>query len=162
MRRPSARFLALLAVTLTMVPSAVLAQDESPVMGAWLLDSMTAPDGTQAMRHPGLFIYTGTHYSVMFVMGDEARADLSEEPSDAEKLAAYDSFVANSGRYEIAGDQLTTRAFVAKLPNYMHAFPDNATTFTFSVQGDELTLTTKGGAVVRLHRVEGAEFPGSR
>jgi len=162
MRGPTARFLPLLAAALAFVPSAALAQDESPVMGAWLVHSMTFPDGTEMMQHPGLFIYAATHYSAMFVTGDEARTDLSEEPTDAERLAAWRPFVANSGRYEIAGDQLTTRAFVAKSPNYMHAFPDNATAFTFSVQGDELTLTSASGAVVKLHRVEGTEFPGSQ
>lgn len=162
MRGSTARFLPLLAAIFAFVPSAALAQDESPVMGAWLLESITAPDGTERMQHPGIFLYTGTHYSAMFVIGDEARTDLSEEPSDAERLAAWRPFVANSGRYEIAGDQLTTRAFVAKSPNYMHAFPDNATTFTFAVEGDELTLTSAGGAVVKLHRVEGTAFPDSR
>lgn len=130
-------------------------------MGAWMLESITAPDGTEMMQHPGLFLYTGTHYSSMFVIGDEARAGISEEATDAEKLAAYDSFVANSGRYEIDGDQLTSWAYVAKNPNYMHAFPDNAGTLTFAVQGDELTLTSNRGAVVTLRRVEGTLFPGS-
>lgn len=151
-----------LAAALMAVPSAALAQeDHSPVVGAWVIASMVDGEGVEQMRHPGLFIYTGTHYSSMFVFGDEARQDVADvnDITDADKLAAYDSFIANSGRYEIDGDQITTYAYVAKFPNYMHAFPDNASSYTFAIEGDTMTLTFNGGGMMTLRRVEGQPFP---
>lgn len=151
-----------LAAALMVVPSAASAQEEhSPVMGAWLLAGIVDGEGVEQMRHPGLWIYTSTHYSTMFVIGDEARQDVADinDITDADKLAAYESFIANSGRYEIEGDQLTTHAYVAKFPDYMHAFPDNAVTYTFAVDGDTMTLTSGGGTVITLRRVEGVEYP---
>lgn len=149
-----------LAAALLVVPSAASAQEEhSPVMGAWLVASMVDGEGVEQMTHPGLYIYTGTHYSTMFVYGDEARGDSSEEDTDADKLAAYNSFIANSGRYVVDGDQITTYAYVAKFPNYMHAFPENPTTYTFAIDGDTMTLTFNGGATMTLRRVEGQPFP---
>ena len=159
MQRLTVRSLLVLAAALMVVPSAAVAQYESPVMGAWVVTNVTDADGVDQMQHPGLWIYTGTHYSTMYVIGDEARGDSSEGDTDADKLAAYESFIANSGRYEIEGDQITTHAYVAKFPNYMHAFPDNEQVFTFAVEGDELRLTTQGGATITLRRVEGVAYP---
>ena len=160
MQRLTVRSLLVLAAALMVVPSAAFAQeDHSSVMGAWLLTGVTTADGVEQMQHPGLWIYTSTHYSTMFVIGDEARGDSSEEDTDADKLAAYESFIANSGRYEIEGDQLTTHAYVAKFPNYMHAFPDNDVVYTFAVDGDMMTLTTGGGTTITLRRVEGVAYP---
>lgn len=162
MRSLTVRSLLVLAAALMVVPSLALAQeDHSPVMGAWLLTGMTDAEGVDQMRHPGLWIYTSTHYSTMFVFGDEKRADVAdlENITDADKLAAYDSFIANSGRYEIEGDQISTYAYVAKFPNYMHDFPDNAASYSFAIEGDVMTLTYDGGFTITLRRVEGSPFP---
>lgn len=43
----------------------------------------------------------------------------AETETDAEKIAAYDSFIANSGTYEVSGSTLTVRPAVARNPNYM-------------------------------------------
>jgi hypothetical protein len=162
MRSLTVRSLLVLAAVLMVVPSAAFAQEEhSPVMGAWLLAGIVDGEGVEQMRHPGLWIYTSTHYSTMFVIGDEARGNVADldDITDADKLAAYESFIANSGRYEIEGDQLTTHAYVAKFPNYMHDFPDNEQVFTYAVDGDMMTLTTQGGTTISLRRVEGVAFP---
>jgi len=62
----------------------------------------------------------------------------SSEPTDAEKLAAYDSFIANSGTYEVSGSTLTTRPIVAKNPNFMSG---GSVTYTYEIEGDTLRLT---------------------
>lgn len=155
------RSLLFLAAGFLATPATGIAQDESPVQGAWILTGLESADGTAvAPILPSLFLYTGTHYSTMYARGDEARADLSDEPSDEEIVAAYGSFVANSGRYDIDGDQITTRAFVAKNPNYMHAWPDNAQqAYTFAVDGDQLVLNFEDGFKATFRRVEGVPLP---
>ena len=160
MRSLFVRSVLFLAAGVLATPSVSVAQDESPVQGAWIITSGTSADGTvNDAPQPGLFIYTSTHYSTMLVFADEPRADFGDEPTDAETVAAYGPFIANSGRYEISGDEITTRAYVAKHPNYMHAWPDNESTYTFAVDGDQLLLTFGNGAEVTLRRVEGMQMP---
>lgn len=141
-----------------------LAAAAGPVEGAWVATSVTDPDGnTNEQPQPALYVFTGNHYSIMFATGDEPRATAAgDEETDAEKVASYDSFVANSGRYEIDGNLLKTRAYVARVPAYMNAWPDNETSYEFSVDGDTLTLTSQGinaGTVTTLRQVEGSPAP---
>ena len=74
-------------------------------------------------------------------------------------MQAYDSFIANTGRYEVDGDQLTFRAFVAKFPPYMAAWPDNAGKVRVHRAGDELHWTWGNGAMFTLQLVEGSDPP---
>ena len=160
MRGPLFRVLLFLAASFLATPAIGIAQDESPIQGAWIVSGATFADGTARQSpQPGLYIFTSTHYSMMYVPGDEPRADLGEEPTDAETVAAYGPFVANSGRYEVSGDEITTRAYVAKYPNYMHAWPDNTSTYSFAVDGDQMQLTFGSGIIVTLRRVEGMTMP---
>ncbi len=71
------------------------AQGSYELAGAWLVTSRTSPDGeVDSSPQRGLYVFTGSgHYSIMFVNGDEPRAQFSDEgtfgrPTDAEKLAA--------------------------------------------------------------------------
>jgi hypothetical protein len=160
MRSLIVRVLLFLAASFLATPAIGIAQDESPVQGAWIITSAESADGTvDSSPEPGLMLFTGTHYSIMLVLGDEPRTDLPDEPTDAEQVAAYVPFIANSGRYEVSGDEVTTRAYVAKYPNYMHGWPDNASTFTFAIDGDQLHLTFGSGAQISLRRVEGMQMP---
>lgn len=135
-----------------------------PLEGAWIATSVTDAEGnTSNEPQPALYVFTPTHYSMMIATGSEPRAGYQgEEMTDAETLAAYDTFVANSGRYEIDGNILKTRAYVAKDPNYMGDWPENEVTFEFSVDGDTLTLTNQvfaAGTVTTLRQVEGTPNP---
>ena len=142
-------------------PATAVAQDDSPVQGAWIITSLESPDGTvNTSVQPALYLFTSTHYSTMIATSDEPRARFAgEEATDAERLEAYGSFVANSGRYEISGDEITTRAYVAKNPNYMGDWPDNASTYAFAVDGDQLQLTFENGFKITLRHVEGMTMP---
>lgn len=115
----------------------VSAQESSSVQGAWIF---TSEDDS---HQRGLLIFTEENYSMMFVMGDEPRAeyDADEGMTDEETLAAYQSFVANSGRYTIEGDQVTMEAYMAKDPNYMAGWGENAMTLTITVDGAMMTWT---------------------
>jgi hypothetical protein len=143
--------------------AAPLSAQDVDVQGAWVLQSMTDTAGTETESQPGLFVFTGTHYSMMYVPGSEPRAEVSSDTplTDAEKVVAYNSFIANTGRYEVDGDQLTFRAFVAKFPPYMAAWPDNAGTVTVHLAGDILHWTFQNGFMFTLRRVEGEPPPWS-
>ena len=135
---------------------AVLA--ETPLEGAWLATSYTDADGnTNDKPQPALYIFTATHYSIMIATGDEPRVrSEGEDITDAERVVAYQSFIANTGRYEVDGNTLKTRAFVAKSPNYMGDWPENERTVEFEVDGDQLTI--KAETTSRTFRqVEGSD-----
>jgi hypothetical protein len=56
----------------------------------------------------------------MRVPGNQPRSLFKgEDPTNEEKIAAYDSFVANSGTYEVTGATLTLHPMVARSPNFM-------------------------------------------
>jgi hypothetical protein len=98
-------------------------------------------------------------YSMMYVNTEEERAGYDPETAtDAEKVAAYDSFVANSGRYRVDGNSLTYEAFMAKYPNYMAAFggdDSNGVTLEFAIADEILTLTWPNGRGATLRRPGG-------
>ena len=132
------------------------AQGSSELAGAWIVTSRTLPDGeVNSSPQRGLYVFTESgHYSIMYVTGNEARPQLSGEqplgtPTDAEKVAAYDNFIANSGRYSVDGDEIIIEAYVAKNQNYMAAFSaqdrTNAATMTFSIEDGSLTLRRTSG-----------------
>ncbi len=161
------RIVSLLAM-LTVVSAAwrpAPAQDVD-LQGAWLVTSITDASGNETEAQPGLYLFTSTHYSVMFVPGSEPREQYVEgSQTEADRLTAYSSFIANSGRYDVDGDQLTLRAYVAKDPNYMGGFPDDLATATVHIAGgNTLHLTYSGeffisGTMFTLRRVEGSPVP---
>ncbi len=139
--------------------AATTEEPEAPMQGAlegaWKVTevSFESPDTswTDADPQPSLYIFAKQDYSIMHVpsgpdgssqprelfSGDEPIVG-SSEPTDAEKLAAYDSFIANSGTYEVSGSTLTTRPIVAKNPNFMSG---GSLTYTYEIEGDTLRLT---------------------
>ena len=140
------------------LPQSVQAQ--LSIEGAWSVNEWTRDGQTTSPAQPGLFIFTSTHYSAFFVRQDEARAVAAvagpNGMTDAEKAVAYDEFTANTGRYELDGNKLTTRAYVAKGPGFMASWPE----YTVNRSGDTLTLTFANGNVATLTRREGQAPPG--
>ena len=135
---------------------------DAALQGAWVLTSWSDTSGNvYSEPQPGLFVFTGTHYSIMHVNGLEPREQFADDAArtDAELVVAYRSVTANSGRYEVHGDTLTYRAYVAKNPNYMGAWPENENTFRFRIEGDTLRGTWPIGSGFTLHRVEGEPVP---
>ncbi len=113
----STAFAAGLAMTVIVWTSGIAAQ-ELDIQGTWI---RTSDDGS---HQRGAMLFTPTSYSIMAVAGGEPRTELSDDPSDTEIVVAYRSFVANSGRYRLEGNQLIREAYKAKNPNYMAARPD--------------------------------------
>ncbi len=114
----------------------------TPVQGSWISTGWEYDGEAASDPQRGLLVFTGDHYSMMFVFGNEARPRYSGEAlTDAETIAAYGSFVANSGRYSVSGNEVTTQAYMAKDPNYMDDWRENDVTLSFRIVGDTLQLT---------------------
>ncbi len=123
------------------------AQGSPELAGGWIITSWTSADGvTDDTPQRGLFVFaaTGT-YSMMYVLGDETRPTYDGDTmTEAETLAAYGSFVANSGRYTMDGNRFSYEAYMAKDPNYMAEFSaedrTNAVNVEWSIADGILTL----------------------
>lgn len=121
------------------------APPEPPLEGAWSVVSIsvTGPDSSaNATVQPSIYLFGDKHYSMMRVTGNQPRTlAAADSATDAEKLAAYDSFVANSGTYEVADSTITTHPVVARSPNFMSGGSDK---YYFRVSGDTLWLANTG------------------
>jgi hypothetical protein len=143
--------LVLLAV-FTLAAGPLEAQNASDLDGAWIVTGWTSPEGVvDETPQRGVFLFTitrddGGSYSMMFVSGTEPRSEYSgDQQTGDEKIQAYDSFTANSGRLTVQGTELTYEAYMAKDPNYMASFGENGATATWDVDGDTLTLSFTSG-----------------
>jgi hypothetical protein len=68
-----------------------------------------------------------------------------EAMADADKVVAFDTLVANSGRYTRSGNEITTEAYVSLNPNYMADWGENHVTYTYRIEGDTLHFTWPDG-----------------
>jgi hypothetical protein len=135
---------ALLAMP-AMRPQAASGQEANSIQGAWVFT-----DAEGQVR--GLFIFTASNYSQMYVRGGDQRAVLPENTTTEQRLASMDEVTANSGRYALEGDQLTYEAYMAKNAAYMSGWPDNVQTVTVTVDGDTMTWIA-GNNTFTLRRV---------
>ena len=146
------------SITLTF-PSITLAQ--GTLQGAWLLQQIQGPEGNvDAEPLPGLFLFTENHYSIMFATGTKPRALFqSENQTDAELVEAYRTFTANSGRFEVNGNEMIIHPYVARAPNFMSDFPNITQTYPYSRNGDSLTITFPNGAIFSFTNVDNLPPP---
>ena len=118
---------------------------ESPLEGAWSVVSIRVAGSDSAantMVQPSVYLFGEKHYSMMRATGNQPRALAAKDSvTAAEKIAAYDSFVANSGTYEVADSTVTVHPVVARSPNFMAGGSDK---FHFRVAGDTLWLSNTG------------------
>lgn len=132
-----------LLIVLSLCSSTLLAQGSSrqTLEGVWKVSEIVITGAgayAVAAPQPGVFIFTKSHFSWMWVPGTQPRALFKAlVPTTEEKLAAFDSLSASSGTYELNGSTATFRPIVAKGPN--NVFVDEQ----FLIEGDTLTLTWK-------------------
>ena len=117
----------------------------SPFVGAWLIaeTTKTTPDSswTDTSPQPGLYVFSGSHFSNMLVDGSNARVPFPPGGASPEqRLAAYDPFIADAGSYEFSDSILTTQNIIAKVPNVMTA----QIVYRYHFSADTLTLTFRG------------------
>ena len=144
-----------LVVAVVVLTSLPAAQQGSSLKGAWRVVEVTTGDGkTNSNPEPGLYIFTERHYSIMRVT--QPRAPLSQDPTVQEKVAAFDPFMANSGSYEVTGNQLVAQPMVAKHPNVMTSAPHQSDVRFEGATTVYLTGPAAGGlkATVKLQRLE--------
>lgn len=126
-----------------------------PIQGTWRVTEVTDSNGTNTAPQPGLYIFTRQHYSVVQVASPKPRP-VVQNPSNAsaaELLAVWGpSFNAQSGTYSLARGVLVLRPIVAKQPTQMAA--GNAVPYDVRMQGTQLVLTARTGAIYTLTRVE--------
>jgi hypothetical protein len=125
-------------------------QSEAPLLvGAWRIVETTTPDGTvNPSPQPSLYIFADRHYSMVRVIGSEARPLLADTATrstitDAEMRTIFMPFVSNSGTYELQGSTLVNRPTVSLWPNFMAGGSD---TSEISLAGDTLRITQRSGA----------------
>lgn len=121
-------------------------QPQSPLQGVWKVLEVSSrvpgADWTVATPpHLSVYIFAPKHYSYMFALGVGPRrlfAGDPNRPSDAEKIAAYDSIVASSGTYILEGTTLIMTAILHKNPNEMSGEPLR---YTVEIERSRLQLT---------------------
>ena len=115
-----------------------------PLEGVWRIveESRIRSDGEtkNSEPQPNLYIFTDHHYSAVLVLGNEPRSFFAEafRPTDAEKIAAFDSIVVNSGTYELTDSTMTTHPIVSRMPNFMGG---GSASYEYAVENDTLWLT---------------------
>ena len=118
--------------------------------GVWRLASVTTtgPNGkTSQSTQPSMYLFTGTHYSIIYVNSDKPRStDDSDKMTAAQLLETYvDGFVANAGTYDIKAGKLTMHIMVAKSPTFMQG--GNWVAYTVKVTGKTMTLVSAGSSL---------------
>ena len=70
----------------------------------------------------GLYVFSESHYSYVYIPGGRARPQFASanSPTEAEKAAAYDTFIAGAGSYVFDGSVLELKAELRKNPNEMN------------------------------------------
>jgi hypothetical protein len=119
---------------------------QGTLQGVWKVTefstSISSASKITTTAQPGIFIFTKKHYSIMFLSIDKPRPEVPpKNPTDAQKVAAWEPLSANSGSYEIKGTTLTTHPLIAKNPAVMK--PGAFVTYDFKIQGNTLLLTPK-------------------
>ena len=143
-------------------PSA--AEASTTFHGVWRTLEVTVPGPAARTFKPEatLAIFHGRHYSRIEVHAEQPRPLLVDQATaSADQLrAVWGPFVGEAGTFEVAGNQITMHATVAKNPAVMA--PGASTVYTYRRDGDLLTLTqvrTPAGPAsepitVKLTRIE--------
>src|SRR6478672_1143808 len=98
-----------LALAVFFIPTNILsAASNGPLEGAWQVMDVGG------MPVAGLYIFTGTHYSMMFATKDRPQIDDTNKATADELRAMWGPMAANAGTYEVSGNIVTIRPIVAK------------------------------------------------
>ena len=122
----------------------------SPIQGVWRVAEYTTTGGANpsTVANPAsLYIFTATHYSMMRAVtpeGAERTQFKAVDPVNEEKIGAYDSFMGNSGTYELIGTTMTIRPVISKHPNYMGGGYDS---YEIRSEGDTLWMANKSTSI---------------
>ncbi len=138
------KFALILFVTAVMSVSG-FAQGKSGIEGVWQLTEITMTGKyamTMKVTQPSVYIFTGKHYSKIYVATDKPRPVLDDyTKATGEQIMSIfvDGFDAAAGTYKIEADKLTTHTIVAKSPTDMKE--GTWTTYAVKITSNTITLT---------------------
>jgi len=148
--------LALSAVAVTV--SGQSSATGNPLVGAWRVTEIADANGPAITNpQPGLYIFTGKHYSLVRDTSLNPRVAIrdSSNVTAPEALATFGPFIAQSGTYDLSGTRVNVTPVVAKFP--ASGEKHRTSTWDFELQGDTLSMTYligRNATTVRLTRVE--------
>lgn len=101
-----------------------------------LIDSLGQVSNMNAQR--SLVIFTQGYYSFVWTFGSDPRNRPTENfnPTDTEKIEAYNTIVVNTGTYELTGSKLVTKPLAARSEEFVGGYAN----YEFRVEGDTLYL----------------------
>ena len=135
-------------VGLCLLALPAVAQDAASIEGAWKtvkLEKLGSDGWVAEDLQPSLRIFAGGYYSTMYVPDPDGKSKPRKlfpggaNVTDAQKAEAWGTIIANSGRYEASGSEITFNVLVAKNPNAMNG---GSYKRRFKVEGDTLTTET--------------------
>lgn len=138
------------AVFFTDLLVATSAQAQGSIEGTWQMYEVTVSRGanfrTAINPNLGLLMFTERHYGMFVNAGDRPDVPPGSGPlaTDELKLAAFESFIANAGTYEVSGSKLTLHLMLARSPSGLGSSPE----FGYRIDGDKLITTTTSSAGV--------------
>ena len=143
-----------LAIAVTWLSLAFTAQAQDGLTGVWKVEELTTEGGqnpgTSTDLAPSLYVFTDGYYTNMWIPGDGDRPEAGlQDVSDEDTIAAYNSFFAQSGSYEVSGSTITFHVMLAKVPAATGGMPE----MEYRLEGDTLYLTQPANPLgVMVHR----------
>jgi hypothetical protein len=125
----------------------------SALAGAWAVTAIEHADGSVIdPAQPGLFVFTGHHYSAVHstTAGPRPHSATPFAATDEEALAQFRSLIVNTGTYTVDGQTVTFRPMVARSPEFI----GGEAAAEFAVDGDRLILRFR-----RIVNADGASAP---
>ena len=150
-----------MAISLAGLCLVTAVQAQGSLKGVWEVQERTEIVGDESITmsdpQPSLYLFTDRYYAIMFIPGTEPRPDLMvvqqqlRQASGEDLVAAFNTFVANAGTYEVSDSRLTRNIVVARIPGAMGVTAD----WEYEVIGDTLVITsTNAAGVTTLTRLE--------
>jgi len=144
-----------LSVAVTLGGGLLLYAQSTPTLeGVWQIRETASKGGGPANRNPlpSLVIFTPGHYSMVWMFGSEAPRSFAKQwfPTDAEKIARYDTLGVNSGTYVKGQGKLTMTPIVARVPEFIGGTIE----WEYRLSGDVLVLT-----FLDEHSFDGVQAP---
>lgn len=142
------RKLGLVLLIAAFLSISAFAQAKSGIEGVWQLSEISGPgpDGkihTEAATQPGMYLFTKSHYSIIYVAADKPRMMMDDynKATKEELLATFvQQFIANAGTYDVKAGKLTLHPTVAKSPGYMKEGTWSA--YSMNITGTTLTIVS--------------------
>ena len=145
---------------LAVISALLLGQSKPSIQGVWRVAEVTTTGpnaSTNKSPQPGLYIFTGKHYSLVRDASLNPRIAIKDSGNVTapEALATFGPFIAQSGTYDVSGTTINVTPVVAKFPASREKY--GTSTWSFELQGDTLSMTYligRDATTVRLTRVE--------